>query len=283
MSMELQTLTNTIRNMINSDVRVYAQTVQKGNRTLTGISIGKGNTLPTVYMENYENLFQEKGYIGVASEMIKVCKEVSESRSFDIGNITSWDYAKEHLQLCIASARTNNGFATIPYLDLELYFRVKVSEDGTYKVKNEMLDSWGVAKETILQIAFNSSEYIATSMRDTMVSLLMEQGVSDELIEQMLGDTQDADQTVLSNSTKSFGASVIYKTELLKEIADKYESDLYIIPSSIHELIALPKEDISVKEMNDMIKEVNANEVSPEEVLSDHVYIFLRDSEEVIW
>lgn len=282
MSMELQTLTNTIRNMVDADTKVYAQMVQKGNRTLTGISIGKGETLPMVYMEHYEDIFQEKGYMGVAREMVKTCKEASESRSFDIGNITSWDYAKEHLQLCIAPAGTNNGFVTIPYLDLELYFRVKV-EDGTYKVKDEILENWGIEKETILQIALDSSEYVATSMRDTMVSLLMEQGVSDELIEQMLRDTQDADQTVLSNSIKSFGASAIYKTELLKEIADKYESDLYIIPSSIHELIALQKEGISAEEMNDMIKEVNANELSPEEVLSDHVYIFLRDSEEVTW
>lgn len=280
--MELKELINTIKNMVYTDMTVYSKMVQKGNRTLTGISIGKGNALPVVYMEDYEDLFQEKGYIGVAREMIKLCKEASEKFSINVDDATSWNYAKEHLLLCIAPAGTTNG-VTIPYLDLELYFRVELSNDDTYKVIDAMLDTWNITKDELLRIALETNQHVALSMRDVMKDVLIEDGTPDYMIEAMLDAFQDATQIVLKNASTLFGASAIYKTELLKGVADKYESDLYIIPSSIHEVIVIPTEGITTADMDKMIRDINQSEVAPEEVLSDHVYIFRRDTMKIEW
>ena len=280
--MELQMLLNTIKNMVETDVKVDVQMVQKGNRTLTGISIGKEDIRAMVYMENYEDLFNEEGYIAVARDMIEICKEANGKYFFNKEEITTWDYAKEHLVLCIAPAGTNNGFVTIPYLDLELYFRVEVSEEGTYKVKEEILGMWNVTKEDILRIALETNEYFATSMKDTMLEILTKQNAPDYMIAEMM-DSVAINQIVLTNQSKLFGAAAIYKTDMLKEIADEYENDLYIIPSSIHELIVTPKEKMSVEEMSAFIKETNETQVDPEDRLSDHVYIFNRDTMKIEW
>ena len=284
--MNTQMLLNVIKNMVDLDVQVDVQTVNKGNKILTGISIGKGNVRPVVYVENYQDLFEEKGYIEVASEMIKACKEATEKHNFntyDIEKMTSWDYAKEHLLLCIAPVGTNDGYMTIPYLDLELYFRVEVVEDGNYKVKEEMLNAWNVTKEDILNAALETNTYVSYSMLDMLIDMLKEEDAPYEMIEQMKQDSKSNYQTVLTNKDKTLGASAIYKTEILKEIADKYENDLYIIPSSIHELIVIPKEGMSIAEMNAMIRETNETQVKLEEVLSDHVYIFNRETMKIEW
>lgn len=284
--MELKTLVNTIKNIVDEDVQVDTQTVQKGSLTLTGISIGKGDIRPVAYVDYYEDLFLEKGYLAVARKIIEVCKEAEkETIKIDTKLFTTWEYAKDNLLLCIAPAGTNNNIITIPFLDLELYFRVTISEDTSqtalYKVQEQMLDIWNVTTEDLLE-ACNTNEYTALPMKDIMIGILKDEGYPNELIEEIT-ESDVGNQIVLTNPSKTFGASVIYKKTLLKEVADKYESDLYIIPSSIHELIACPVNTISVSDMNDMISQINENEVSPEERLSDHVYIFHRDTMEIEW
>jgi len=82
---------------------------------------------------------------------------------------------------------------------------------------------------------------------------------------------------VLSNTEKYYGASAILYPEVLSFFADLRESDLYILPSSIHEVLLLPKDSRThAEDLNCIIQEVNASQVLKEEVLSDHFYYFDR-------
>ena len=282
--MNVDILISTIKSILNDDSIVEKQNVQKGNITLTGICIGKGNMRPVVYLENYEELFNEFGYEKVAREMIDVCNN-AESLNVDTDEIASWNYAKRHLIICIAPKGTNVGSVTIPYLDLELYFRVKLGKEKdrmtSYKVKEEMLDRWNVTKETLLQVALNRTDYIISSMAETIMEILSDDEIPDDIIDSIVNEVP---QIIVTNREKLHGASAIYDKQIFKKIANKYESDLYIIPSSIHELIVLPVDSsIPLSGINEMIREVNETQVAPEERLSDHVYIFRRDTMEIEW
>ena len=282
--MELELLLNTIKNLVESDVEVTSKIIQKGNINYTGISIGKGNMRPIIYVEDYVDLLQKQGYLTVASKMIEDCSTASQLE-IDMHLCFSWDYVKNNLILCIAPTGTNNEYITIPYLDLELYFKVNLENAGTeatYRITDYHLDMWNKTKEELLQIALETNDYSSTSMIDTTIKLLEESGATDEEIEEMKR-ISDNNQFIITNANKKYGAAAIYKKEILKEVADRFESDLYIIPSSIHELIVLPINDYPKEAMNYMIREVNMNEVDPEEVLSNHVYIFRRDTMEIEW
>ena len=62
---------------------------------------------------------------------------------------------------------------------------------------------------------------------------------------------------------------------VIKEFARLIKSDLYILPSSIHELILLPFDDTKDKEaLKRMVMEINGTQVAADEVLSDNVYIY---------
>lgn len=85
---------------------------------------------------------------------------------------------------------------------------------------------------------------------------------------------------VLTNSQGMYGASCILYDGVLEQAAEQLGSDLYVLPSSIHEVILLPAkgEGInSVKALGEMVASVNCSgNVADEEVLSDDVYYYDR-------
>lgn len=77
------------------------------------------------------------------------------------------------------------------------------------------------------------------------------------------------------------GASVILYDGFLKFIAERLGKNFYILPSSIHECIVVPKESKIEKEMLlDMVVEVNCFEVSRQDKLTDGVYYYDAKADE---
>ena len=60
---------------------------------------------------------------------------------------------------------------------------------------------------------------------------------------------------------------------VLEKFAGEIGGDFYILPSSIHETLFMPAMPfVEERELLEMVHEVNAGYVAPEEFLSDNVY-----------
>ena len=94
---------------------------------------------------------------------------------------------------------------------------------------------------------------------------------------------KDMDMHVLTNKMRFHGATCITYPGVLKEFAEAHECDLYIIPSSVHEVILMPSTIWEPKEIDEMIAEVNKKELDPVDVLSDHIYIFNREDNDITY
>ena len=111
----------------------------------------------------------------------------------------------------------------------------------------------------------------------------LEEEYTEEMLDAMLADLMQQQNTpkmyILSNSVGINGATAMIYREAIRNFADKLDSDFYILPSSIHEVILVPYEDgIRREELKDMVNEVNCTQVPVEEVLSDRVYIYRRNT-----
>lgn len=85
---------------------------------------------------------------------------------------------------------------------------------------------------------------------------------------------------VATNSKKVNGAGVILYDGLLRTFAEKIGGDFFILPSSVHEVIFVPaNSDMDAGYFIQMVKEVNATEVSPDEVLSNNIYRYHADED----
>ena len=82
---------------------------------------------------------------------------------------------------------------------------------------------------------------------------------------------------VLTNAAKINGAAVILYEGLLKTLAERFENDFWIIPSSVHETLLLLSAEENKEALNKMVQEVNETQLEPEDVLSDHVYYYAKE------
>ncbi len=170
-------------------------------------------------------------------------------------------------------------------LDLSLVYYVFQNHDpeaGEILVTNETLKKWDVEEFDLFQDAVSNTRnllgYILRPLRDMLSEMIrdMDVGLS-------LEDDGHFPMYVLTNIWKRNGAVCLIFDDILEEFAAKMESDLFVIPSSIHELILVPaNETVKRQELDRIIGEVNRNELARDEILSEHSYYYSRKVGKVI-
>ena len=241
--------------------------VTKGSIVKMGISIGEGTVRPTIYPDQFEAF--ERADDEIADKVIELY-EKNKTPNFDTSNIIKKDYIKENAFVTVRRPINDNSY-TKAYLDLQLVLNVKVSvseddEFGSYKVSKKQAEALELT-EDIFDEAINNTRFSVRTMGEVVKSIAPDEKIP------------DCGMYIVSNERKTQGAAAIYNKELFKSFADLIDSDLVIIPSSIHELIVIKYvSGISIYELNNMVKEANETSVLPEEQLSDHVYIFNRNT-----
>ena len=104
-----------------------------------------------------------------------------------------------------------------------------------------------------------------------------------ETLNDMMKESQDIVEDIpetlfiLSNETRQFGAICMLYPEVLKKFCvEKMIDGVFVIPSSIHEVLLMiaDKNKADVEYIKQMIKEVNNENVSEVERLSDSLYYY---------
>ncbi len=180
---------------------------------------------------------------------------------------------------------------TVPHAvlgDLAMIFRIYVREfDGEGRaavtVNKELADTWKVDSAQIYETAMNNLRNNgATSIRSlysiaSEIMLKSKNYDADKDILQVHND--DTPQMyVMTTRDRLNGAVGMVEDDKLSEFAEKLGTDLYILPSSVNEIILLPRYDAmdDAEILLNVVKEVNAREVPAEDFLSDNVYTFSR-------
>ena len=86
---------------------------------------------------------------------------------------------------------------------------------------------------------------------------------------------------VISNSAKMNGAASMFYEDALSSLSEKLGTDLYILPSSVHEVIAVSTDMGNPNELAAMVAEINMDQVALDERLSNQVYHYDKDLRKV--
>ena len=264
-----------------------AQEVRKGDFKKVGIMVSEaGATIrPTIYTDIMVELTDEE----IADKVIEIYQNsLGNKLEWDANEYLDYNKVRQGLRLCIRPQTENEDDVKIPYLDLELFVRYDLNlgleHNGTITVKKDHLDKWGITPSKLISDARESmkDKWAGDDMQNVIMSMMFGGSANmksiSELIPEIKNDVDDVmpPMYVIGTFDKMWGASLLYEREIFAEIAKRFDDDVAIIPSSIHELIVTAKNRFN-GDLATMIQEVNASEVSPEERLANHPYFYDRE------
>lgn len=265
---------NKVAEMVNGTVNEVEKT--NGIKKI-GITIKEegSNIAPCIYIDE---MYDREMSVEEAVKKVKELYDYSKINApFDTDSITDFDKIKPMIRVRLYNNKTKaevfKSAEEYGFDDLIICPYVLISNFndgvGTVGIKNNMLDMWGVSAEEIMNIGMENTKaegYKLLSMYEMMVEMIGEDQV------RMMRIEDDGKMYVLSNESKTFGAiEVILAADELKE---KFPSGYIVIPSSIHEVIIVPKDVADKETLNGMVNDVNDECVRGDEVLGNKVYIF---------
>ena len=284
---------------------VKVQEVQKNNGlVLNGLTIQKTgvNIAPTIYLDSYyEDYRNGRTMQSIVNAVSAVYEQNKVENSFSVDMLTDFDAVKNKICFKLINAEKNQELLKdipyVPFMDLAVVFYILIDQsvDGnaTALVRNGMMQVWGNPDvDELYELAKMNTQRLfrghVASMMEVMSGIIAENdNVDPELVNAFFSMDVYEDNFmpmfVATNTKKLNGAGVILYDGLLAKFAEKVGGDFFILPSSIHETILLPANgDMDAEYLIRMVKEVNATEVSPEEVLSDSVYKYIVDEDRVV-
>ena len=174
--------------------------------------------------------------------------------------------------------------------DMSLIYRMKMGldDDGLMSVKitNDLMESMGLTEQELFDLAAKQTPEMLPpkiqSMNDVLLGFMSDTGLDDldgeELLESM---GMGLPMMVVSNQYGIHGATNMVFDNVLHDVAEKIGDDIYVIPSSTHEFLAISQSLGEPEEIQEMVSEINQNTVKEQDRLSNQVFAYDRTAREL--
>jgi len=276
-------LINAIQERIK-DGNIAVHNVKKNNGIeLIGITISQNdqNAVPTIYLDEYfENYCNGQSMEQTVDEIMEVYERYRLKEQLDLSFLDHYEPVRERIFLKAVNTEKNQELLKeVPhkdFMDLSLipYFTFEEAPLGNASalIRNDFLKIWKVSAETVIQDALQNMKE-RYDYEFVPMSVLISRMIKEK--EQIEGDKEF--MYVLSPKKWNFGAALMAVSDIMENIAETIQSDYFVLPSSIHEIIVVPTENNDdLEKMTEMVTEVNRTSVDEQDFLSNRAYYYKR-------
>ncbi len=301
MEMFTKELKKEVENKLDSNYLVQINKVNKNNNiVLDAISIREnGNTTsPNIYLSQFYEAYKNNVSLDSIAEKIIEVYEEHKNTQLEANWVMDWEKVKDKIFYVLVNKETNSMLKetciTSDYLDMMLVYKIAFQQNDsdimTITIKKDMLNTWHVSKKDIISAAAKNTAKILPMKIESLTQItknsILNSSIPENEKEFMLAaiEMQETPMLyVLSNYHYINGASVILYKDELKNIAKKLNTNiLYIIPSSIHEVIVYDaKMETDLEDTKEMINFINGNKIEPEEYLSGNLYKYSIETDSI--
>ena len=296
----MEKLIESVRDKSFFSLSIHCMEVIKVNDTkLHAVSISREgeNIGRTFYLEQlYREYLDGKKIEDIADWMLTVFssdtgtgeKKIIES----INRIGNFDRIRDSVIVRLINLEWNKeylkGKCYLPYMDFAVCFHILMAQaesgTATVPVPKEIFSDWGISLEELYQVALPNMDRIYPAMISPMDEVLTRLMRADGFSQFMNPPVFDGvGMYILTNKSMVYGASAILYHDVLKKFTIEKESEeIIIIPSSVNEVIIIPDNaeiPINAEHLREMIGEVNREQVSKDETLSDRPYVYDRETD----
>ena len=144
----------------------------------------------------------------------------------------------------------------------------------------EMAERIGMGEEELFHAAVENTRRFfpptAELLNDVIVEMFMDGGFSEEAAREM-GNAIQTPIYCISNKMSINGAVSMLYGDVIHGLAERLGSDLYILPLSVHEVMAVPTEGVEPKELAELVEKNNMSRIRLSERLSNQVYRYDKE------
>lgn len=234
---------------------------------------------PVAYCENFENYSDNTE---IAKELINIWNKGKSYEIPDVEELSSREFILKNVYPKVV-ANTNNELIDgqhlvfKEFLDMFVIYYVNIGADNegtaSYNVQEKMIANAGIDMEELHSQAIKNleKEVSIKDMQDIIMNII---GITDESEFDFSQVPEENQMLVLSKKDSMYGASVILCASILEKLDSFWNGEFVILPSSVHECISVRSDGFTLQEMKEMVMEINDTEVSPEDRLTDSVYVY---------
>lgn len=255
--------------------------LKNNNKRLDGLLILQPgeNIAPTIYLNSYYTRYRKGTSLDRLFEEIASLYEKHRFPSlFDLSLLRDFERIRNRISFRLINRASNPELLAdipyLPFLDLAIVFFFTLEDEiignSTVLIHNSHLNLWEITAKELFRLAQTNSRFLTGYEIIPMERLLFP-----DAKKETLPPSSASEIFVLSNRTRVFGAACLLYDDILASFAGMLQDDFYVLPSSIHEVLLLPvKHSPSPNSLLEMVREVNEQEVAPEDILSNQVYLY---------
>ncbi len=274
-----ESLRDKVQEQLGENVSVYYTEMVKNNnvkKEALALQTKGENTTAMIYVDSLLEAYACTGNIEKSKNTVL---EIYKRRDDVLAdwNGFGWEQVKPYIRIRLVRMEGNEEYLKDrPYkkvLDLAMIFVVLLKEkegEMAAQVSWTQIKAWGIDAEELYRTAidnFRKEEFTITNMTSLFPAKLAE--------ELEMG----IDMYIFSTKNRIQGARAMLRVDMLKTFADEKGCNLFILPSSVHEVLLICEEkDMCVAGLKEIVSSVNGDPdvIAAEEVLSDSVYYYDR-------
>lgn len=283
-----------ISEFYGEEVKLEIKEVKKNNGViLTGLLLTEGDesVSPAIYLDSYFREYEfGKEIDRIIMDIINLYEKVRKNPKIDMDFFTDYTSVKERICYKLVNYKKNEEFLNecphIRYLDLAIVFYYAYANpilgNGSIIIRNTHKEEWNVSTEELFRQATENTERLFP-YEILGIEELLEELVGGEFLDEDMEIREEMriPMYVLTNHNRHLGSISMMYPGLLEKLAKKEDANLFLLPSSVHEIIVLPDTGQDAEELCNMVQDVNESQVAEEEILSDSVYYYDKFSEKI--
>lgn len=291
---------NAIAKVINETQNKYeasvAEVVKMNDEKLYGVTLKTegSDAAPTCYIDGAYEDYKDgcETLDSIADELIRQADGLQPFPAIPTKmQDFSFDAVQDKLSIRVAEIQRNKEFfEKTPYkkdyfgLGLGMMADINFNSEYRTAVNEQLMEQFnneGHSKAEVLMTALRNASKINPPKFSDMMGAMFGGG-NNLLDDEDYEWDNDGSMFVLTNESGIFGASALFYPGVIDRISEILGVGFYILPSSVHEVIILP--DVgnhNADDLKQMVMQANRTVVEPKDVLSDNVWYYNYNFDEI--